>query len=635
MRHSRLLAPLLALLLAVGLGLTSPAGARPAPGRGDDTARATFQPPRKCTKLPQGSKARKQCIRKAKQAWKKKQLRKKKRRCAARQGFWIAGTCWTNPSVRTRISAHRGGGGTTAELTVAAYQKALATGVGTVHVPVRFTRDDLPVVSATDTPGARCSDAAPAQVGDPAYPYAHRPISTLGISQLRMLECGSWSPDGVTKAPGSRFLDLDTVLQVLDHHGAAATVALDLEVPRATDAQLATLLQALVGHPGPVRVSSTDWSLLRRLRARPGTGAIATIGIDHGRRGNPVAAASAAGLSGWSPVATWRGSPYLTKDRVSAARWAGLVVTTRPTSSRSEITRAVLSGVDEVLTGRPDTARAAFARVREALPAPRPAPATPHRILPRAHAHNDYLHTRPLLDAVDAGFTSVEADIVLRDGVLHVAHEEASIRPGRTLASLYLEPLAELVASGRPLTAGKPFQLLVDIKDQPLASYQAIEAALQATLAEHPGLFRQYVGPDSGATAPVEVVVSGARPLAHMQAQTTRWIGYDGRPADLDLVPPLGASLMPLVSADWGLANPLWNGRGPLTTAQQTRLFDHVDRAHAQGAGFRFWGTYLSGPALVRVWTALYDLGFDRINADDLAGLARFTANRDPWFLAS
>lgn len=38
--------------------------------------------------------------------------------------------------------------------------------------------------------------------------------------------------------------------------------------------------------------------------------------------------------------------------------------------------------------------------------------------LPRAHAHNDYEHARPLLDALDHGFTSVEADVWLVDGEL-------------------------------------------------------------------------------------------------------------------------------------------------------------------------------------------------------------------------
>ena len=40
-------------------------------------------------------------------------------------------------------------------------------------------------------------------------------------------------------------------------------------------------------------------------------------------------------------------------------------------------------------------------------------PVTPLR---QAHAHNDYEHPRPLLDALDHGFCSVEADVFLTDG---------------------------------------------------------------------------------------------------------------------------------------------------------------------------------------------------------------------------
>ena len=42
--------------------------------------------------------------------------------------------------------------------------------------------------------------------------------------------------------------------------------------------------------------------------------------------------------------------------------------------------------------------------------------------LPRAHAHNDYYHRRPLLDALDQGFCSVEADIYLVEDRLLVGH---------------------------------------------------------------------------------------------------------------------------------------------------------------------------------------------------------------------
>src|SRR4051812_12734941 len=57
---------------------------------------------------------------------------------------------------------------------------------------------------------------------------------------------------------------------------------------------------------------------------------------------------------------------------------------------------------------------------------PRGAPAEPGPAIPaigvtmgvlsRAHAHNDYEHEHPLLDALEAGFASVEADVWLVDG---------------------------------------------------------------------------------------------------------------------------------------------------------------------------------------------------------------------------
>ena len=65
--------------------------------------------------------------------------------------------------------------------------------------------------------------------------------------------------------------------------------------------------------------------------------------------------------------------------------------------------------------------------------------------LERAHAHNDYEHERPLYDALDHGFKSVEADIWLIDGELVVSHDDPRLptteEPQGTLESLYLKPL--------------------------------------------------------------------------------------------------------------------------------------------------------------------------------------------------
>src|SRR2546421_12875443 len=89
------------------------------------------------------------------------------------------------------------------------------------------------------------------------------------------------------------------------------------------------------------------------------------------------------------------------------------------------------------------------------------APATP-RPLVHAHAHNDYEHARPLLDALDHGFCSIEADVWLVDGNLLVAHDRDKVKPDRTLRALYLDPLRERVRrnGGGRYPAGPPAILL-------------------------------------------------------------------------------------------------------------------------------------------------------------------------------
>lgn len=86
--------------------------------------------------------------------------------------------------------------------------------------------------------------------------------------------------------------------------------------------------------------------------------------------------------------------------------------------------------------------------------------------LVNAHAHNDYEHTRPLLDALDQGFTSIEADVYVIEGELLVAHNLFDISKERTLKKLYLQPLQERATAnnGRIYKGGPTVTLLVDIK---------------------------------------------------------------------------------------------------------------------------------------------------------------------------
>lgn len=84
-----------------------------------------------------------------------------------------------------------------------------------------------------------------------------------------------------------------------------------------------------------------------------------------------------------------------------------------------------------------------------------------------AHAHNDYLNERPLLDALEQGFASVEADVFLIDGELYVAHTFVEVDRSKTFRKLYLDPLRELVEKNRGRVypgVNHPLVLLVDIK---------------------------------------------------------------------------------------------------------------------------------------------------------------------------
>ncbi|MFF2009510.1 phosphatidylinositol-specific phospholipase C/glycerophosphodiester phosphodiesterase family protein [Streptomyces sp. NPDC058195] len=257
-------------------------------------------------------------------------------------------------------------------------------------------------------------------------------------------------------------------------------------------------------------------------------------------------------------------------------------------------------------------------------PAPRPRPRP--QVLRRAHAHNDYLHPRPLYDALDQGFTSVEADIFLVDGELLVAHEATGTDPARTLASLYLDPLrARVRAHHGTVHPGHhdPVQLLIDIKTDGAAAYRALDRQLRRYRTMLTSYHQGRVRP--GAVTPV---ISGDRAARiPMEAQRTRYAFYDGRPEDLGA--PAPASFAPLISASWSDAFD-WRGTGPIPAEERQRLRAMVAQAHREGRRVRFWATPdASVPEREAVWTELLAAGVDHLNTDDLAGLARFLRAHD------
>lgn len=242
------------------------------------------------------------------------------------------------------------------------------------------------------------------------------------------------------------------------------------------------------------------------------------------------------------------------------------------------------------------------------------------RPLPRAHAHNDYEHARPLFDALDHGFTSVEADIWLVDGELLVGHDLEDLQPGRTLQRLYLDPLAERVRAnhGRLYPGSRQqLQLLIDIKNTGAETYTALDRVLR----DYRLMLTTYVRGHVRRGA-ITAVVSGDRPRELMAGQRVRYAFYDGRMSDLGVGVP--ASFMPLVSDNWTNVF-TWQGVGEMPAAERDRLRLIVRTAHRDGQRVRFWATPdLPGPEREAIWRELVAADVDHINTDDLAGLAGF-----------
>ncbi|MGC4974602.1 phosphatidylinositol-specific phospholipase C/glycerophosphodiester phosphodiesterase family protein [Streptomyces sp. DT199] len=259
-----------------------------------------------------------------------------------------------------------------------------------------------------------------------------------------------------------------------------------------------------------------------------------------------------------------------------------------------------------------------------ALPAA-PASAGEHthrpRPLWRAHAHNDYEHPRPLLDALDHRFGSVEADIHLVDGQLLVAHDPEDLDPTRTLESLYLDPLAARVRAhhGSVYRGYRgSLHLLIDIKTEGSSTYLELDRHLR----RYRHLFTTYAR-GRVHRGPVTAVISGDRAArAPMEAQTVRRAFYDGRLTDLGS--PAPASFIPLISDNWAL-NFTWQGGGPFPDAERQKLRGIVKAAHRRGQKVRFWATPdLAGPARDALWAELLAARVDYLNTDDLAGLEAF-----------
>ncbi|GAA5984642.1 hypothetical protein JCM5350_008168 [Sporobolomyces pararoseus] len=259
------------------------------------------------------------------------------------------------------------------------------------------------------------------------------------------------------------------------------------------------------------------------------------------------------------------------------------------------------------------------------------------------HSHNDYWRQVPLLDALSYGCKSFEADIHLvgsgNDTELLVGHKTVSLSHARSLKSLYLDPLEQILDSQNPpnaLATNGSSDVINGVYDydpeqsvQFLLDYKTAGADLHNAVISYLSNFRSrdlltYYDATTGKlnVRPITIVCTGNCPVELVKQQQPRFIFYDTPLAEIESA-DYGSEVAPLSSTS---LRRMFGTLGSLDLEgdRLNEIRRLVDIAHSKGIKTRFWETP-GWPAFKRdaTWRTLLDTGVDWINADNLQAASR------------
>jgi len=214
------------------------------------------------------------------------------------------------------------------------------------------------------------------------------------------------------------------------------------------------------------------------------------------------------------------------------------------------------------------------------------------------HSHNDYLQDLPFWTAFSAGASSIEIDVILKDGQLMVAHEPDTIDPRRTIESLYMDPISQGLKNG--IISSFDFHLLVDLKT---AAHPTLEALLK--------IMKPYQTILYGKDNPegLKLIISGNRPEPEAYKNYPEWMFFDYQ--SREMTPDLPWEKIGMVSLSFRQFS-AWNGQGVMAPKEQEAVQAFIDRVHYFDKPARLWAT----PDSETAWKLFYTMGMDYINTD-------------------
>lgn len=258
------------------------------------------------------------------------------------------------------------------------------------------------------------------------------------------------------------------------------------------------------------------------------------------------------------------------------------------------------------------------------------------------HSHNDYWRDVPLYTALSNGVQSVEADVWTRDSDsnIYVGHHQAALNSNRTFASLYIDPLVEILTNANPANEftdsekgengvfdtdrSATLYLFVDVKTNGTETWPRIVEALQPLREKN--WLTTFNGTDI-IYGPVTVIGTGNTPYNYLIAQNTRDYFFDAPLTSLNASFP--TTLNPIASASLkkaiGVTDLSEIAITGLNDNQIDLLKSYIDAAHEKGIKTRVWDVswwpIQKRDALFR---NILQAGSDFLNADDLELASKF-----------
>ncbi|GKZ20984.1 hypothetical protein AbraIFM66951_010191 [Aspergillus brasiliensis] len=224
-------------------------------------------------------------------------------------------------------------------------------------------------------------------------------------------------------------------------------------------------------------------------------------------------------------------------------------------------------------------------------------------------------------------------------GVIQVGHDESSLTKDRTLESLYINPILDVLRLQNPsspfltsptnngvfdTSTSQTLYFFIDVKTSGPETFKAVISALQP-LRDH-GYLTTLKDNKTLTTGPVTIIGTGNTPLDLVGPIADRDYFYDAPLEALTeaLYADITGLISPIASTDF--AATVGSVKGEKISDEQIKtLRKQIQTAKERGIGARYWDTP-HFPVRTRnfVWRTLLEEGVALLNADDLDAVVEY-----------